>query len=269
MFSDIVQSGKVNVYTRTTTGLGEDGTPEYAEPEFQSAMSRGEFFGEEGVLGLGTEDSNDQSYIAHSVSSVELVFIPRKDFHDSVQEHPELAQSLARYVYDRHQGEQAHDHALQSGEAVESTADQNGEAVVEMKNPRSLLSKKDLNLLIKIQQGSMAGKKSVAELLGGVNAPAQPSGNDRLDIAHKKQQQDTKDAELVAVLADVTEQQRELQKQVAAMMRLMAEQSARLERVEVAVTASNVTFDIALARDSVGKSARPGPPSVKRSSAHP
>lgn len=35
MFSDIVQSGKVNVYTRTTTGLGEDGTPEYAEPEFQ------------------------------------------------------------------------------------------------------------------------------------------------------------------------------------------------------------------------------------------
>lgn len=142
----------------------------------QSAMSRGEFFGEEGVLGLGTEDSNDQSYIAHSVSSVELVFIPRKDFHDSVQvvtqrcdnvlsspadltdltavwrsgvansnrtaltissvcgqEHPELAQSLARYVYDRHQGEQAHDHALQSGEAVESTADQNGEAVVEMK----------------------------------------------------------------------------------------------------------------------------------------
>ena len=47
---------------------------------------------------------------------------------------------------------------------------------------------------------------------------------DSLDIAHKKQQQDTKDAELVAVLADVTEQQRELQKQVAAMMRLMAEQ---------------------------------------------
>jgi hypothetical protein len=56
----------VNVYAPAEEGDGE-------EPKYLSTMSRGEFFGEEEVLGLETEDSRKLSYVAHSISSVELV----------------------------------------------------------------------------------------------------------------------------------------------------------------------------------------------------
>eukprot|EP01050_Picozoa_sp_SAG11_P004099 SAG11_NODE_253_length_11591_cov_15.933693_6_plen_121_part_00 len=79
----IIQSGRVEVWQEDT-----------AEPIM--IMVPGEFFGEEGILGLGGESEGGRvSHLAHSSSSVELVFISRAAFVEATTMHPELAQVRA------------------------------------------------------------------------------------------------------------------------------------------------------------------------------